>query len=218
MSFFVPGDLDHWPWPPNSSERGTKRVFRVNLAQIRLVVRPTYFISKQNKSSAVADMGGHARAKSAWKQGAAVSLSVVAAGSPSHTMWPGLRPISIPRGILTMQPLGHNRHGPKSGGQALFVPLFGRQLGPHLTQCCLYRHLPPYQVASWSIQPLATTHMGQNLGGRAVPPFLEGELGPHPTQCGLDWGLPPYQVAPNPSNHLATIHQRYSQKDNGLIM
>ena len=31
---FCPGGLDLWPWPSNSSERGTKHVFRVNLAQI----------------------------------------------------------------------------------------------------------------------------------------------------------------------------------------
>jgi len=26
MPFFVPGDLDLWPWPSNSSERGTKHL------------------------------------------------------------------------------------------------------------------------------------------------------------------------------------------------
>ena len=42
--------------------------------------------------------------------------------------------------------------GRKLGG----VPLFSRggaELGPHLTQCRLGRGLPPYQVASWFIQP-----------------------------------------------------------------
>ena len=40
MPFFVPGDLDFdfRPWPSNSSERGTKHVFRVNFAQIRSAV------------------------------------------------------------------------------------------------------------------------------------------------------------------------------------
>jgi len=33
MSFFVPGDLEFWPWPSNSSKRGTKHVFRVNLGK-----------------------------------------------------------------------------------------------------------------------------------------------------------------------------------------
>ena len=30
MPSFVHGDLDLWPWPSNSSERGTKHVFHVN--------------------------------------------------------------------------------------------------------------------------------------------------------------------------------------------
>ena len=37
-TFFVPGDLDFWPWHSNSSEWRTKHVFHVNLAQIRSVV------------------------------------------------------------------------------------------------------------------------------------------------------------------------------------
>jgi len=49
------------------------------------------------------------------------------------------------------QPFGHNRHGPKSAGA---VPLFKGELGPHLTQCGLDRGLHPYQVTSWSIQPI----------------------------------------------------------------
>ena len=39
-----PWPLDLWPWPSNSSERGTKHVFRVNLVQ-RL---PRYFIKNTN--------------------------------------------------------------------------------------------------------------------------------------------------------------------------
>ena len=43
MPFFVPGDLDLWPWPSNSSERGTKHVFRVNLVQIHSAVPETFY-------------------------------------------------------------------------------------------------------------------------------------------------------------------------------
>jgi len=32
MPIFVPGDFDIWPWHSNSSERGTKHAFPVNLA------------------------------------------------------------------------------------------------------------------------------------------------------------------------------------------
>jgi len=36
----------------------------------------------------------------------------------------------------------------KSGGTGAAVPLSeGAELGPHLTQCCLGRRLPPYEVA-----------------------------------------------------------------------
>jgi len=48
FSFFVSGDLDLWPWHSNSSERGSKHVFQVNLAQIRLAV-PEIFHSYTNK-------------------------------------------------------------------------------------------------------------------------------------------------------------------------
>jgi len=47
---FVPGDLDLWP----SSERGTKHVFHVNLAQIRSVV-PKIFDSQTKKNKKVTD-------------------------------------------------------------------------------------------------------------------------------------------------------------------
>ena len=38
MPFFVPGNLELWPWPSNLSQRGTKHVFPVNLSQIRSAV------------------------------------------------------------------------------------------------------------------------------------------------------------------------------------
>jgi len=91
-------------------------------------------------------------------------------GSPSNTMSPRLRPTSVPNGILTMQPFGHNRHGPKIGG---VVPVFGQgELGPHLAQCGLDRGPP-----SWSIQPFGHNRHGPKIGelrsltgeGRWVP-------------------------------------------------
>jgi len=48
---FIPGDLDLWPWHSNSSERGAKHVFYVNLAQIRSAV-PETFHTKQTKKVA----------------------------------------------------------------------------------------------------------------------------------------------------------------------
>jgi len=51
-AFFVPGDLDLWPWHSNSSVRETKHVFHANLAQIRSVV-PEIFEAQTKKSQAV---------------------------------------------------------------------------------------------------------------------------------------------------------------------
>jgi len=89
-------------------------------------------------------------------------------------------------------PFACNRHQPKSGG--LLCPhFFGRgELGPHLTQYRLGRGLPPYQVASWSIQPFGHNRHGPKIGRGCV---RLGELGPHLTQCRLGWRLPWYQVA-----------------------
>ena len=51
------------------------------------------------------------------------------------------------------RPCRHKRHGPKSGGGELQYSFPLRELGPNLAQCTLGRGLPPYHVASWSIQP-----------------------------------------------------------------
>jgi len=51
MPFIVPDDLDIWPWPSNSPERGTKHVhvYRVNLAQICTAV-PEIFHTQTKKT------------------------------------------------------------------------------------------------------------------------------------------------------------------------
>ena len=67
-------------------------------------------------------------------------------------------------------PFGYNRHEPKRWGAA--VPLLGGELGSHLTQCGLGRGLPPYQVASWSIQPFGHNTWAKIWG--LMPPFFGG--------------------------------------------
>ena len=47
--FFVPRDLDLWPWHSNSSERGTKRVFPVNFAQIHSLVPGIFHAQTKNE-------------------------------------------------------------------------------------------------------------------------------------------------------------------------
>jgi len=75
---------------------------------------------------------------------------------------------------------GHNRHGPKRGGCC--APFDG-ELGPRLTQRRLGRGLPPYKVASSSIQPFG--HSGHWPKIRVYAPLGKGELGPHLTQRRL---------------------------------
>jgi len=49
MPFFVPGDLDLWPWPSNSSKWGTKHVFRSSVWMWRKPIQRfrRYFIHKK---------------------------------------------------------------------------------------------------------------------------------------------------------------------------
>jgi len=86
-----------------------------------------------------------------------------------------------------------------------------RGLGPHLTQSPLRWGLPPYQVASWSMQPFGRNRYGPKIGW-GLCPFGEGELGPHLTQWGQGRGL--YLHAKfhlDPSKRLATVYERHRQ-------
>ena len=123
-------------------------------------------------------------------------------------MWPGPRSISILSGILIHPAVWPHYIGRKLGGCC--APVLGGEQGPHLTQCRLGRSLPPYQVASASIQLSGHNEHGPKIGG--LCPFL-GELGPHRTQCDQGPGLPPCRIKfhLNPSNRLATMYQRYRQ-------
>jgi len=82
------------------------------------------------------------------------------------------------------------------------------RLGPHLTQCGLGRGLPPYQVASWSIQPFGHNSHGPKLG--AVPLWGRGARFTSNTVCRTETYLYA-KFHLDPSNRLATIHQRYRQ-------
>ena len=68
----------------------------------------------------------------------------------------------------SIQPFGHNRHGPKIGGVCRI--LGEGELGPRLAHCDLNRGLPTCQVPSSSIQPFGHNRHGPKLG--APPPFL----------------------------------------------
>jgi len=65
-------------------------------------------------------------------------------GSTSNTMWPGLRPTTVPSGILIR--LATISIGQKVG--EVLCPFLGGEQVPHLKQCSLGRGLPRHQVAS----------------------------------------------------------------------
>jgi len=68
------------------------------------------------------------------------------AGSQSNTMWPGLRPTSVPSGILIHPAVWPQQTWAKNWG--LFPFFWGGELGPHLAQCGLDQGPPPCQVPS----------------------------------------------------------------------
>jgi len=61
-----------------------------------------YLYKLFGKRQLPAEMGDRARAKWAEKRWDAVTLSVAGAGSPSNTMPPGPRTISVPSGMATI--------------------------------------------------------------------------------------------------------------------
>ena len=87
------------------------------------------------------------------------------------------------------------------------VPFLGGGAGPHQAQCSLGRGLPPYQVASSSMQPFGHNRYGPKIGGCA--PLGEGDLGPHLAQSGQAEAYLRAKFHVDPSNRLVTVHQRY---------
>jgi len=114
------------------------------------------------------------------------------AGSPHNTMWPSWAEAYL-RTKWHLDPssrLAATDMGRKLGS---LCPL-GMELGPHLTQCCPGRGLPPHQVAPWSTQPFGHNRHGPKIGG--LCPLLRGagagspsdtmSLGPRPTSLPSD--------------------------------
>jgi len=165
------------------------------------------------KSSAAAEMGDRDHNGHGPKRGGGLLCPFRGrAGSLSNTMWHGQSATSLPSGVFmgrallpyqvassSIQPFGHNRHEPKTGGCAPFrgscgaVPLFGGAA----TSCNTTSPGPSFTSVvgtKWHLDPssrLATIDMGQTLAA-AVPFFWGGQLGSHPTQSHLGRGQPPY--------------------------
>ena len=97
-----------------------------------------------------------------------------------------------------MQPLGHNRHGPKIGrGSAPFVGRGARS--PSNTMSPGPTFLPSGILTHAAIWPQQT--WAENWG----------KLGPHLTQCGQGKAYVHSKWHLDPSNRLATIHQHHRQ-------
>jgi len=103
-------------------------------------------LKKYNKSSAVADMGDR------------LATTVIGrkVGSPGPLPWRGeLSPHNIKAYFrIKWHPGSSSRLATIDMGRKMgdCVPFRRGQLGPRLTQCCLGRGLPPYQVADWPQQ------------------------------------------------------------------
>jgi len=123
----------------------------------------------------------------------------------------GLLPYQV--ASWSIQPFGHKRHGPKSGGCC--AAFWEGDLGPYLTQCQLGGGLPPYQVASWSIQPFGHNRHGRKIGEKGLFPFGRGGGGGagSPSNINVAWAKAYLHTKwhLDLSNCLATIHQCHRQ-------
>jgi len=100
------------------------------------------------------------------KTGIAPFKGGVPAATPCNTTSPGPRFTSVPSGILI-----HPTVWPQQAWAKSWVglcPFWGSCMGPHRTQSRLGRGLPPYQVASYSIQPFRHNVHWPKIGGCAL--------------------------------------------------
>jgi len=102
-----------------------------------------------------------------WLSASSCTLSSCA-GFSSNTVWPWLRPTSIPSDILIH---------PAIWPQQTWAENWRVELGLHLAQCGLGRGPPPYQVVPWSIQPFGHSRCDENCGA-GLWRFGEGSLVP----------------------------------------
>jgi len=122
----------------------------------------------------------------------------------------------VGRGLLlyqvassSIQPFGHNRHEPKTGGCA---PLRGRNCDPRLTQRRLGRFtsVPSGIFIHPAVWPQQTS--AKNCVGCAL--YFWGELGPHRTQTRL--GYEDYSIPSGILVHPAVWRQRAWDENWGL--
>ena len=80
----------------NSNVRNHHRTFTSTISN------DMFYVTVSNKSSAVAEMGDRDHNGHGLKRGGncCAPFAERGAGSPSNTIWPGMRPTSVPSGIL----------------------------------------------------------------------------------------------------------------------
>ena len=135
------------------------------------------------------------------KTGGSAPLWGEAAGFPSNTMSLGLRPTSLPSGILIYPAIWPQHVWAENWGAS---PPFGG-VGAESQSNTMSRERRPtsYQVASWSIQPFGHKRYGPKIGGFVLF-WREGVLGLH-KQCGQGEAYLHAKFHFDPSNRLATV-------------
>jgi len=183
----------------------------LHLTQCRLdwYLPPTKWYPDTYSRLATIDMGR--------KFGDSVPFLGRGAGSPCNTKSPGLRPTSIPSGILMHPAVRSQKKWAKNWG--LRSPFWGRRAGSQSSTMWPGRR-PMHLHVTCYLNPsshLAATDMGRKLG--ACP--FRVKLGPHLTQCGQGWGLPVCQVSSwsiQPFGHSTPTSQTWQDRQTDRTM
>jgi len=128
------------------------------------------------------------------------------AGSPSNTMWPGLRPTSELSGILIDAAVWPQKTWAEIGA----VPLLFWGEGAGFPSNTMSPGPWPTSILSGNLNPssrLAIMDVGRKLGGRLCRFWRE--LGPHLHNVAGAYLHATFHL--DPSSRLATIHQRHRQ-------
>jgi len=184
------------------------------------MLKQFYFMSDvtsemKYKSSAVTEMGDHGHNRRVEKRGEGCRVPFTGSWDPIYynVGWAGiyfrtkwrLHPFSRLATIEIRRELGRG-----------LCPLWGGD-GHHLTQSCLGWGLPPYQLASWSIQPFGRNRYGPKIGG-AVPLRGRGSLDPVLHDVARAEAYLHAKFHLDPSNCLATVNQCYRQTDRQITV
>jgi len=113
----------------------------------------------------------------------------------------GLLPYQV--ASSSIQPFGHNRHGPTIGWEWVCPLFWGRGSWDPIEHKVAWAEAYPI-LSAILVHPAVWPQwtLAENWG---LCPFRRGELGPHLTQCRIDRGLPHTKWHLDPCSRLATI-------------